>query len=425
MDGVQAYGNLLKKQIGPKPARARRMLRLGLAYERARLRLRAGVDREIPKSLTLLNRIAVASVSRAFAHPERTAWVNLFAPTELVLAFGLTPLSIECFSSFMGGFRIEDRLLVEGENAGLSDTLCAYHKAFLGAAECGILEKPLMTLTTTLACDCNVNSFRHIGQRFGVPGAVLDIPYEYNDGTVRYVTRQLEETVALLEKRTGRRLDPTALAAVLECENRTRRMHTEALRLMASRDFPCTLTLHMFKLFATHLLLGSAEIENYYERLLEELRRAPEQNAVRVLWIHLIPFYEKTLQGYFNNNARYRIMASDFDIDGDPAGPLDPEKPLESLARKMILNIYDGPFERKTDAVLRLAEALRPDGVICFGHWGCKQSIGGAPQLKRAFDGRDVPFLLLDGDGLDRRNSMEGQIKTRVDAFMEMLEARA
>ena len=35
----------------------------------------------------------------------------------------------------------------------------------------------------------------------------------------------------------------------------------------------------------------------------------------------------------------------------------------------------------------------------------------------------DIPMLILDGDGIDRRNSHDGQIKTRLEAFLEMLGA--
>ena len=34
----------------------------------------------------------------------------------------------------------------------------------------------------------------------------------------------------------------------------------------------------------------------------------------------------------------------------------------------------------------------------------------------------NIPMLILDGDGIDRRNSHDGQIRTRLEAFLEMLE---
>ncbi|MDR1797304.1 MAG: 2-hydroxyacyl-CoA dehydratase family protein [Clostridiales Family XIII bacterium] len=419
---VERYGKYIGKQVAAgKPGFAARLIRLGLAYERARLRCRP--DRRMPAALVQLNRLAVRSVADALANPSRCVWVNLFAPVEILQAFGLLPLSIECFSSFMGGFHLESRFLADAEKESYSDTLCAYHKNFLGAAADGVLAPPLASLTTTLACDCNVNTFRALGERYGTAPLVIDVPYEYSKQAEAYVERQLEDAVRALEILSGKTFDPAALSRVLESENRAREMHEEALFLSASRDFPSTLTLQMFKLFATHILCGSAQVEAYYAELLRGLRAAPETDALRILWIHLQPFHQAALQKYFNYNSAVRLVASDFDADYAD-GRLDAGRPFAALARKMILNIYNGPYERKAKTALALAEKLSPDGVIHFNHWGCKQSAGGAGEMKRAMGARGIPVLILDGDGLDRANSPDGQIRTRTDAFFEMLQAR-
>ena len=36
----------------------------------------------------------------------------------------------------------------------------------------------------------------------------------------------------------------------------------------------------------------------------------------------------------------------------------------------------------------------------------------------------EYPVLLLDGDGCDRANTMDGQTATRLDAFLEMLHSK-
>ena len=41
--------------------------------------------------------------------------------------------------------------------------------------------------------------------------------------------------------------------------------------------------------------------------------------------------------------------------------------------------------------------------------------------MKKALADANIPYLILDGDGIDPRNSPEGQIKTRLEAFLEML----
>ena len=62
------------------------------------------------------------------------------------------------------------------------------------------------------------------------------------------------------------------------------------------------------------------------------------------------------------------------------------------------------------------------DAVIHFCHWGCKQASGGSILLKEKMKELGIPMLILDGDGIDRRNSHDGQIKTRLEAFLEILD---
>jgi benzoyl-CoA reductase/2-hydroxyglutaryl-CoA dehydratase subunit BcrC/BadD/HgdB len=101
---------------------------------------------------------------------------------------------------------------------------------------------------------------------------------------------------------------------------------------------------------------------------------------------------------------------------------LDTEHPLEALARKMLDNIYNGPYSRKVEKVAQLVKELESDAVIHFCHWGCKQSVGGVMLLREKMQEMGIPMLVLDGDGMDRRNSHDGQIRTRLEAFLEMID---
>ena len=62
--------------------------------------------------------------------------------------------------------------------------------------------------------------------------------------------------------------------------------------------------------------------------------------------------------------------------------------------------------------------------MIYFCHSGCKQTLAAARNVKEAMEEAGYPVLVLDGDGCDRRNSSNGQMATRVQAFVEMLEDR-
>jgi benzoyl-CoA reductase/2-hydroxyglutaryl-CoA dehydratase subunit BcrC/BadD/HgdB len=68
-----------------------------------------------------------------------------------------------------------------------------------------------------------------------------------------------------------------------------------------------------------------------------------------------------------------------------------------------------------------MVKELSPDAVINFCHWGCKQASGGNMLLKDSKNKLNIPMLTLDGDAVDRRNSHDGQIKTRLEAFLELI----
>ena len=97
---------------------------------------------------------------------------------------------------------------------------------------------------------------------------------------------------------------------------------------------------------------------------------------------------------------------------------------LQQARKKLVGNAMNGPYERKLELVDRLLDATHADGVIHFCHWGCKQSSGGSALLREHLHEVGVPLLQLDGDGIDERNSHDGQIKTRLEAFFEVLEAK-
>ena len=92
------------------------------------------------------------------------------------------------------------------------------------------------------------------------------------------------------------------------------------------------------------------------------------------------------------------------------------------MAKRLVESGFNGSSENRIEMSLRAARELDVDGVIYFCHWGCKQTMGAAVNAKRHLEENGFPTLILNGDGGDRRNTSDGQILTRLDAFIEMLE---
>lgn len=417
MPAAKTYGNIIKKIAPEHKTAAFRMIKAGLHLEK----FRTGhfLDKKIPDAYQYLNNYAIGNVLEALQRPEQTAWVNIFTPVEILQCFDLYCLSAEALSSYLSGFYIEDSLIDHAESEGIASTLCSYHKTFIGAIDSGIIPPAAFATTTSMICDGNVNTFRHLSQKHHVPCYMLDIPNDYSPDALHYVVDQLEEMIQMLEQQFGKKMDFQRLSEILERENLSKEYYHKFLLETSHKDYPSTLTLQMFMLFATHLIIGTPEMLRFFQQLYEEAKAAPEFHGKKILWVHLYPYYQETLQQYFNLKDDYQLITTEMNLDY--MEPLDTTRPLEALAKKMLCNVYNGSYDRKARMVSDLATELHADGVINFCHWGCKQSSGGVMLLKDEIKKTGIPFLSLDGDGMDRRNSHDGQIKTRLEAFLELL----
>lgn len=417
MDALVSYGNLIKANIEKRPAFARKLIQFGLHLEA--MRTAHFPDKRMPAAYRELNAMAVSGVLQALEHPGRCAWTNLFTPVEILQCFDINCLSIEALSSFLSGFTCENALIDYAERMGIAPTLCSYHKNFIGAADSGLIPAPAFAVTTSMICDGNINTFRHLTEKKQIPSYIIDVPDTFSEASLSYVSGQLTELIAVLEETFHRKFDLSRLREILARENASHEAYRKFLEKKRTHSYPTTLTLQMYMLFASHLSIGSEEALHFYRHLLSDIDHYPLLEGKRILWVHLLPFYQETLQHYFNFSKDYEIQA--FDMNLDYMETLDVSQPLDALARKMLLNVYNGSYERKIEFIRQLASDMDADGILHFCHWGCKQASGGAMLLKEAMKKDDIPMLILDGDGIDRRNSHDGQIKTRLEAFFETL----
>lgn len=67
----------------------------------------------------------------------------------------------------------------------------------------GLMPKPRFILSTSLACDANTLTFRHLAQFYDVPHFNVDIPFESSPQAVDYVAGQLRQMGEFLTQQTG------------------------------------------------------------------------------------------------------------------------------------------------------------------------------------------------------------------------------
>lgn len=375
--------------------------------------------KNIARGYQKLEAMMMSLVADSLGKEDSYVWGNIFAPCELMQCFGLRTLSIECLSCYMTGYHLEDFFIDYAQNAGLAQTLCSYHKTFVGGVESKVIRKPGYAVTTSLSCDGNLNTFRYLEKTAGVPFTFLDVPYEADEDGIRYLADQLRQLAFVLEERTGRKFDEENLKEIIRTENSTRRELKRFFTYQSQYFYPGELISHLYMMMGMHLLIGTKEFLELIRFMNEEIQKQPLFEGKKILWIHLMPFYQESLKKCFGSSREYQIIASDIILDF--MEELDAEHPFEALAEKIIRNIYNGSYSYKAEQIQKLVRRLHPDAVIHFCHWGCKQASGGSILMKEKMQEMNIPMLILDGDGIDKRNSHDGQIKTRLEAFLEMI----
>ena len=418
MEGIIPWFGALIQDLCPRnPELARRLLRLG--YHAKNLQLKAAPGK--------LNRAAqqvaietTTSIVRPLDHPDRAAMVSLFTPCEMLQVLGLYPYSCEGLGCFLAGTWAERAFLEYAEDEGLPETFCSYHKIFIGAAERGLMPKPRFIINTTLACDANLLTFRRLADFFRVPQYVIDVPYEPDEAAVAYVAEQLRGMQAFLEEQTGRKIDQGALREAVARSQRSMDNYDRYLSLRSDRLILGDSAGELFSAFALHTLLGTPETEAYTEQCLRLAEQAPPAAGVRLMWMHTNPFWAKPLRDLTDFRKQVQIVGCDMCYEG--LIHADPSDPYTAMAQRIVCSAFNGPVSRRIQRGLQAAEQIRADGVVWFCHWGCKHTLGGAQLAKEQFERAGYPCLILDGDGCDRSHGGEGQLATRMEAFLEMLE---
>jgi len=276
---------------------------------------------------------------------------------------------------------------------------------------------------TTMVCDANIITFRALADFWKIPLFTVDIPSNNDEDAIKYVEEQLKQAVSFIEENTNQKFDYEKLTEVIRRENRSMKLYKEYLKELSAKYIPNDLTSEMYKLFFTHTFNGTKEAERYFEILLDDAKKMKESNdRIRILWCHTVPFWQQSIREIFNNSNKYQLLCSDLNFDG--IIELDENKPLRSLAVKLLNNPLKGSADRRAGKILQMAKYLNADGVVYFNHWGCKKTLGGAGITKKMLEESGIPVLVLDGDGCDRENINDGQMKTRLQAFLEILEEK-
>ena len=399
---------------------------------------------QAPRSLAGVKELMSAHYLRSRYSPgvHKVAWVTSGAPIEILQALDFVLIYPENHAALCGARKMGAELCQAAEDEGYSKDLCSYVRTDLGSiatgrTPVGSLPPPDLLVCCTNICQTVKYWYEVLADHFGVPLVVIDTPFLYepaHEFQVEYVRRQLEEElVPAAERAAGRRLSDRALREVTVQAHAASTLWSDILERSQVHPAPMTAFDGFLLMGPIVNLRGRPETTAYYTKVLAELdeRIAAGVGAIkderhRVLWDNLPVWYRISRLSKSLAALGVNVVASNYTYAwADLADMVDPEDPMGSAARTYQHQILNRSTGHKLAGMRRMIADFDIDGVILHSDRSCKPySLGQIDERDRIVDEAGVPAMLLEADHNDSRVWADEQTAGRIEAFVEMMEAR-
>jgi benzoyl-CoA reductase/2-hydroxyglutaryl-CoA dehydratase subunit BcrC/BadD/HgdB len=395
--------------------------------------LESGIEKAISEGNSSHRKLYTLELARLgkrlYSGTDSIAWCGITAPFDLLNAMGVTSCFVEFIGAMLASAGAVGPFIEETDHAGYSSDSCSYHRSVSGAAIKGMMPAPEFLIGTTNPCSGGLAVLENLARHFGRELFVLHIPQDDSGGNVRFLADQMREMVAFASRVSGRKLDDDRLRRSVELSNRASAVMKEIFEL--ARHMPSPVASRDLSNFGIvmSLFLGGEPAVTIAEAYRDEFKNRIDAGndgrsggKFRLLWIQNRIQFKHGLEKMLEEEYGASIISDELnDITWDP---IDPENPFEGFARRSISIPFNGTIETRIEHLKKLARQYRIDGAVNPCNWGCRQGTGARGLIENGLREIGVPVLNIEVDCVDSRKFTEGQIRTRLEAFMEMLQSR-
>jgi len=254
----------------------------------------------------------------------------------------------------------------------------------------------------------------------------VTVPRTYSEHAQQLFLEEVLDLVAALEEHFGVKVTDDALRESVKVYNRTRELFRKLYELKKA-DPPALTGAETMEIYDAMFKMTREELNNLLERLIDELvaTRRTVPGKIRLL-----------INGSPLNNAEFIKTIEDLGavvvIDELCTGSrywwesveMTPGlSPIEAISRRYLNNQPCArmmPSEKRFEVVQQMVKDYRVQGVVSQIIRYCVPYAHDQPLLRRLLEEQGTPVLELD---VEYGMAGMGQIRTRAQAFLEMLEA--
>jgi bcr-type benzoyl-CoA reductase subunit C len=345
-------------------------------------------------------------------------WLCTYVPEEVILAAGALPVRITGYNQEME--------LVDG-NAYLYINNCSFSRSCLQMG----LRKEYDFLDGVIGgstCDGARRLFDLWRYYLKPPFfQVLTVPRKSHERAHQLYYRQVEELKNNLEAFTGVKITDEALLNSIMVMNESRALLKELYRLRAL-DEPLITGQDTMEVLNSSYRMHKEQFNDYLRELIDGLKKNGQgyKAKARLMLVGSVmtnPEFIKSIEDLgvivvtdeLCTSTRY--WSDPVILEGAPS-------PLFAISRRYLNNFPCArmyPSTDRFDRIVKLAREAKVDGIISETIRYCVPYAHDVPLLSDRLKSENIPLLALD---VEFGTSGSGQIRTRVQAFLEMVEGR-
>jgi benzoyl-CoA reductase/2-hydroxyglutaryl-CoA dehydratase subunit BcrC/BadD/HgdB len=347
-------------------------------------------------------------------------------PMEILAACDVAPFDFELGASMLLTLPVGVDLIREAEDRGYSPDICSFHRASLACSWRDYFPKPDLLITTSYYCNGKARTSEILSHHFAAPGCLLSVPQEITAESIRYVAGQLREVAGKVAALTGRPFDEDRLRESVRNSNRARISHLAFLDLLKHRPAPWGGNQLVNYSIFSRMFDGSPVLADIHEAFIGKFRDRIQAKKLRperhrLFWYAWVPTYDNTVFDTLAQNGVSVPVCETFLVHWDE---IDEQNPFEGLALRCLRDPFVGRTQRRTDFLDTVVDEFGIDGAVLFATPACRQSKGNWAIMKDACTKHGIPLLVLDMDIADPRNRADEQMRTRIEGFIELMDAK-
>jgi len=384
---------------------------------------------------------------------QPVAWCCVGIPKQILQAMDILAFYPEQYATVCASRDASERFIKPAESAGFAKELCGYARVVLGFimeglpedAPMGGMPKPDFLLITSIVCDTRIKWFELMAEMLDVPIYLMEVPQmpptgrngpagnDVNAETAGiqigrsdaphlegYAMTQYQGFIEFLETQTGRKLDAQKLFDIQEKSKRVGKLRREINEYRKHIPTPMGAGDAFTAMFPGMYMPGTKEADEFYQKLRDEVKERIDNKIgivnperFRLAWSGIPFWYNLGLINYFEKKGGVVVIDTQYGSASTSINE-DTRQPQRWGMNGMVAS------------VVRAVVDYNLDGVVLSYTPTCRALYVNQIEIKNTLEEElGVPSLLLESDMVDPSSFNEGQMLTRIDAFIELVAEKA